>query len=76
MLTTTSEMLAANLFGGVERLSTLCGNGGMHLLEEMLRCADGAMTGFGYPEMMRQVLDAFLANDINRAQDIFDAYSR
>ena len=59
---------------GTRRLSILCGNGGMYLLEEMLRGADGAMTGFGYPEMMRQVLDAFLADDIDRARDIFDAY--
>ncbi|MFY9211278.1 MAG: dihydrodipicolinate synthase family protein [Aestuariivita sp.] len=59
---------------GSRRISILCGNGGMYLLEEMLRGADGAMTGFGYPEMMRQVLTAFLAGDIERARDIFDAY--
>ena len=34
---------------GSRRISILCGNGGMYLLEEMLRGADGAMTGFGYP---------------------------
>ncbi len=38
--------------------SILCGNGGMYLHEEMLRGADGAMTGFGYPEMMAQVIEA------------------
>ncbi|WP_435141389.1 dihydrodipicolinate synthase family protein [Pseudopelagicola sp. nBUS_19] len=59
---------------GARRVSILCGNGGMFLLEEMLRGADGAMTGFGYPEMMRQVLDAFAAREIERARDIFDAY--
>jgi 4-hydroxy-tetrahydrodipicolinate synthase len=59
---------------GARRISILCGNGGMYLLEELLRGADGAMTGFGYPEMMRQVLDAFRANEIERARDIFDAY--
>jgi 4-hydroxy-tetrahydrodipicolinate synthase len=59
---------------GSRRISILCGNGGMFLLEEMMRGADGAMTGFGYPEMMRQVLDAFQAGDIDRARDIFDAY--
>ncbi len=59
---------------GSRRLSILCGNGGMYLLEELLRGADGAMTGFGYPEMMRQVLDAFQAGDLERARDIFDAY--
>ena len=59
---------------GSRRISILCGNGGMYLLEELLRGADGAMTGFGYPEMMRQVYDAFNEGDIDRARDIFDAY--
>ena len=59
---------------GSRRISILCGNGGMYLLEELLRGADGAMTGFGYPEMMRQVLNAFLGGDIDLARDIFDAY--
>lgn len=59
---------------GSRRISILCGNGGMFLLEEMMRGADGAMTGFGYPEMMRKVLDAFQTGDIDRARDIFDAY--
>ena len=41
---------------GTRRISILCGNGGLYLLEEMLRGADGAMTGFAYPEMMAQVV--------------------
>ncbi|MEO9825994.1 MAG: dihydrodipicolinate synthase family protein [Paracoccaceae bacterium] len=59
---------------GARRISILCGNGGMFLLEEMLRGADGAMTGFGYPEMMAQVVAAYNAGDESRARDIFDAY--
>jgi len=59
---------------GARRISILCGNGGMYLLEELMRGADGAMTGFGYPEMMRQVLDAFNAGNLERGRDIFDAY--
>ena len=59
---------------GARRISILCGNGGMYLLEEMLRGADGAMTGFGYPEMMAQVIAAFNTSDVARARDIFDAY--
>ncbi|PUB14961.1 dihydrodipicolinate synthase family protein [Yoonia sediminilitoris] len=58
---------------GARRISILCGNGGLYLLEEMLRGADGAMTGFAYPEMMAQVIAA-AATDIERARDIFDAY--
>ncbi len=59
---------------GARRISILCGNGGMYLLEELLRGADGAMTGFGYPEMLAQILEAFSAGELDRARDIFDAY--
>jgi 4-hydroxy-tetrahydrodipicolinate synthase len=59
---------------GARRISILCGNGGLFLLEELMRGADGAMTGFGYPQMMAQVLTAFKADDLSRARDIFDAY--
>ncbi|NRB00110.1 MAG: dihydrodipicolinate synthase family protein [Rhodobacteraceae bacterium] len=59
---------------GARRISILCGNGGQFLLEEMIRGADGAMTGFAFPEMMADVVDAFNAGDIDRARDIFDAY--
>ena len=54
-------------------LSILCGNGGLFLPEEMARGADGAMTGFAYPEMMVDVVRHWQA-DLDRAQDIFDAY--
>ena len=59
---------------GARRISILCGNGGLYLLEEMLRGADGAMTGFAYPEMMAQVVSAYRSGDETRARDIFDAY--
>ena len=59
---------------GARRISILCGNGGLYLLEEMLRGADGAMTGFAYPEMMAQVVQACRQGEIERARDIFDAY--
>lgn len=58
---------------GRRRVSILCGNGGIFLPEEMARGADGAMTGFGYPEMMVEVC-ALASQDMDRAQDIFDAY--
>jgi 4-hydroxy-tetrahydrodipicolinate synthase len=56
------------------RISILCGNGGVFLPEEMARGADGAMTGFAYPEMMRDVVRFMGAGNPDRAQDIFDAY--
>ncbi len=56
------------------RISILCGNGGVFLPEEVARGADGAMTGFAYPEMMVDVVRHVQAGDHDRAQDIFDAY--
>ncbi|MEJ6399159.1 dihydrodipicolinate synthase family protein [Yoonia sp. 208BN28-4] len=68
-----SALRAASDAGG-RRISILCGNGGLFLPEEMQRGADGAMTGFAYPEMMADVVAAHNAGDTDRAQDIFDAY--
>jgi 4-hydroxy-tetrahydrodipicolinate synthase len=59
---------------GARRISILCGNGGQFLPEEIGRGADGAMTGFAYPEMMAQVVTASRAGQVARAHDIFDAY--
>jgi 4-hydroxy-tetrahydrodipicolinate synthase len=59
---------------GLRRLSILCGNGGMFLPEEMRRGADGAMTGFGFPEMMVDVVRLARAENYARAHDLFDAY--
>jgi 4-hydroxy-tetrahydrodipicolinate synthase len=59
---------------GARRISILTGNGGQFLLEEMLRGADGAMTGFAFPEMMAHVVAAIRAGDETRARDLFDAY--
>jgi 4-hydroxy-tetrahydrodipicolinate synthase len=55
-------------------ISILCGNGGMFLPEEMGRGADGAMTGFAYPEMMVGVVRHMQSGQPGRAQDLFDAY--
>jgi 4-hydroxy-tetrahydrodipicolinate synthase len=59
---------------GRRRLSVLCGNGGVFLPEEMERGADGAMTGFAFPEMMVDVVRLAGAGEMERAQDLFDAY--
>ena len=59
---------------GERRISILVGNGGMFLPEELSRGADGAMTGFAYPEMMVDVWKAYAAGDVERAHDLFDAY--
>ncbi len=56
------------------RISILCGNGGVFLPEEMGRGADGAMTGFAFPEMMVDVVRHMQAGEKARAHDLFDAY--
>ncbi|WP_299379214.1 dihydrodipicolinate synthase family protein [uncultured Kiloniella sp.] len=56
------------------RVSILCGNGGLYLPQELARGADGAMTGFAYPEMLVQVCDLFQNGDVDTAEDLFDLY--
>lgn len=66
---------AASDKGELARVSILTGNGGgLFLPEELIRGADGAMTGFAYPEMMVEVCKAHATGNTERAQDIFDAY--
>jgi 4-hydroxy-tetrahydrodipicolinate synthase len=70
-----SAIRAASAHGELRRVSILTGNGGgLFLPEELSRGADGAMTGFAYPEMMVGVCRAHAAGDIERAHDLFDAY--
>jgi 4-hydroxy-tetrahydrodipicolinate synthase len=59
---------------GHRHVSILCGNGGVFLPEEMRRGADGAMTGFGYPEMMVDVCRLSATDHVDAAQDVFDCY--
>ena len=70
-----SAIRAASDRGELARVSILTGNGGgLFLPEELTRGADGAMTGFAYPEMMVDVCRAHAAGDVERAHDLFDAY--
>ena len=70
-----SAIRSAEGRGDVKRISILTGNGGgLFLPEELTRGADGAMTGFAYPEMMVDVCRAHAAGNIEKAHDFFDAY--
>jgi len=70
-----STYRAASSKGELRHVSILAGNGGgLFLPEELTRGADGAMTGFAYPEMMVGVCEAHASGDVERAHDIFDAY--
>jgi len=59
---------------GRRRVSILVGNGGLYLPQELRRGADGAMTGFAWPEMLVQVCDLFAAGKTEEAEDLFDLY--
>ena len=60
--------------GDTRRVSVLTGNGGLFLPQEMQRGADGAMTGFAYPEMLVEVIKLHKQGRIDEAEDLFDIY--
>jgi 4-hydroxy-tetrahydrodipicolinate synthase len=69
-----SRVRAGNGAVGTPRMSILVGNAALFLPLEMQRGADGAMTGFAYPEMLVQVVERHGAGDVDGAEDLFDAY--
>ena len=73
-LTKLSRVRAETGAGDIPRLSILTGNSALFLPQEMQRGADGAMTGFAYPEMLVQVVSRHQAGDVDGAEDLFDAY--
>lgn len=60
--------------GSLRPLSILCGNGGLFLDFEMDRGADGAMTGYAFPEMLVDVVKLVQAGKRDAAHDLFDAH--
>lgn len=60
--------------GEFRRVSILVGNGALYYPEELMRGADGAMTGFAFPEMLVDVHARMSAGDVDGALDLFDAY--
>ena len=56
------------------QVSILVGNGGLYLPQELARGANGAMTGFAYPEMLVAVCAQHAKGHADRAEDIFDMY--
>ena len=58
----------------LRRVSVLVGNGGLYLPQELARGADGAMTGFAYPEMLVDVVRLHREGKRDEAEDLFDAY--
>ena len=60
--------------GLLRRVSILTGNGGLFLDFEMERGADGAMTGYAFPEMLIDVVRLSKQGQRDRAHDLFDAH--
>ena len=59
----------------MRRISILCGNGGLFLDFEMERGADGAMTGYCFPDMLvRRRAAVRRAGERDAAHDLFDAH--
>lgn len=60
--------------GSMRRISILTGNGGLFLDFEMERGADGAMTGYAFPDMLAEVVRLQKEGRRDTAHDIFDAH--
>jgi 4-hydroxy-tetrahydrodipicolinate synthase len=60
--------------GTLKPISILTGNGGLFLDFEMERGADGAMTGYAFPEMLADVVKLQKDGKRNAAHDLFDAH--
>lgn len=60
--------------GKMREISILCGNGGLFLDFEMERGADGAMTGYAFPDMLVDVVRLQREGSRDAAHDLFDAH--
>jgi 4-hydroxy-tetrahydrodipicolinate synthase len=59
---------------GMRHISILTGNGGLFLDFEMERGADGAMTGYCFPDMLVDVVRLSKSGQRDAAHDLFDAH--
>ena len=59
---------------GLRRVTILTGNNGIHLVQELERGADGAMTGFAFPDVLARVMEHFASREFDQAADLFDDY--
>ena len=59
--------------GSLPPISILCGNGGLFLDFEPERGADGAMTGYAFPDMLADLMRLH-GTDRDAAHDLFDAH--
>jgi len=66
--------LKAQMNNGMRRVAILCGNGGIFLPHELERGADGANTGYAYPEMLVQLVKLIKSGERAAAHDLFDRH--
>ena len=69
-----SALRAFQRDGSLRPLSILTGNGGLFLDFEMERGADGAMTGYAFPDMLVDVVKLAEKGEREAAHDLFDAH--
>ena len=69
-----TRLRAGEARGERRRIAILVGNSALYLPQELRRGADGANTGFAYPEMLVEVCRLFSAGDAEAAEDLYDAY--
>ncbi len=69
-----SRIRSESAAAGRRWVSILIGNGGLYYMQELQRGADGAMTGYAYPEMLVEVHRRFVAGDLDGAEDLYDAH--
>lgn len=60
--------------GSMRHISILCGNGGLFLDFECERGANGAMTGYCFPDMLAELVRLSRAGQRDAAHDLFDAH--
>jgi 4-hydroxy-tetrahydrodipicolinate synthase len=73
-LTKLGRIRAEGARAGRRSVSVLVGNNAIYYPQELARGADGAMTGFSYPEMLVEVYERFIVGDAEGAEDVFDVY--
>jgi 4-hydroxy-tetrahydrodipicolinate synthase len=60
--------------GSMRHISIFCGNGGLFLDFEVERGADGAMTGYCFPDMLVDLVRHAATGRRDAAHDLFDAH--
>jgi 4-hydroxy-tetrahydrodipicolinate synthase len=69
-----SALRAWEAEGALRHVSILCGNGGLFLDFEVERGADGAMTGYAFPDMLVDLVRLHSEGQRDAAHALFDAH--